>query len=214
VKILVNPIQHPGAIVRGVWSKEPCQETYLRRLWKMVNGETPRPPINTNQPPRDSTLFPTISDLREFSQIQRKEDYDGVSVDIENAGRHIICVGLCLVDLRSGRIGPTVCVRFRRRGGKLYWRTRRELLQAVEWLYEILDDSNLSKIFHNGVVYDVPILKSLGFSVRGRLIDTMNLAHACYPELSKGLQFCATLYLWSPVWKTLTDEVDEGDGKA
>ena len=82
-----------------------------------------------------------------------------------------------------------------------------------EWLYSVLADARLGKVFHNGVVYDVPILQGIGFHVRGRLIDTMNLAHACYPELSKGLQFTATLYNWAPVWKVLSDETDEGDGK-
>jgi hypothetical protein len=71
----------------------------------------------------------------------------------------------------------------------------------------------VAKVFHNGVVYDVPILQTLGFLVKGRLIDTMNLQHACYPELPKSLQFCATLYLWSPCWKLLVDESDELEGK-
>lgn len=211
---LVNPIQHPGAIVRGLWSREPCQETYLRRLNKFVRGEIPLPDIDVSKPPPRSNLFPTIEDLRNFSRQFIAEEYDAVSIDIENAGPHIICVGFTNLSIVSGRIGSTVCVRFRRRGGLPYWKTRRELLDIVGWMYGILADPRLAKVFHNGVVYDVPILKGLGFEVRGRLIDTLNLAHACYPELSKGLQFTATLYNWAPCWKRLTEETDEGDGKA
>ena len=81
-------------------------------------------------------------------------------------------------------------------------------------MYGLLAMDTITKVFHNGVVYDVPILRYLGFEVKGRLIDTLNLAHACYPELSKGLQFTATLYNWAPCWKRLTEEADEGDGKA
>ena len=208
---LIMPIQHPGAIVRGQWSKEPCQETYLRRLWKLVKGEIPMPDIDVSRPPPNSKLFPNLTDLREFTR--ELEDYDAVSVDIENAGPHVICIGFTAVSLRTGTTGTTICVRFRQRGGGLYWKSRQELLSVVEWLYDLLDMDKVAKVFHNGVVYDVPILQGLGFRVRGRLIDTMNLAHACYPEMPKGLQFCATLYLWSPCWKLLTEEGDEGDGK-
>jgi len=210
---LVNPIQHPGAIVRGMWSREPCQEVYLRRLHELVQGKREMPDIDISKPPPDSNLFPTIEDLREFSR-QFEGEYDAVSIDIENAGPHIICIGCTAFNVTSGVIGSTVCVRFRLRGGGLYWKSRRELVAAVGWWFQLLSRDDIAKAFHNGVVYDVPILRGLGFEVRGRLIDTLNLAHACYPELSKGLQFTATLYNWAPCWKRLTDERDEGDGKA
>jgi hypothetical protein len=149
--------------------------------------------------------------LAEFTE--EAEEYDAVSIDIENAGPHIICVGFTLFHLESGVVGTTICVRFRRRGGRCYWTSRRELLAVVGWMYSFLSDPRLAKVFHNGVVYDVPILMGLGFEVQGRLIDTMNLQHTCYPEMSKGLQFTSTLYLWTPCWKRLTDETDEGEGK-
>jgi hypothetical protein len=209
---LVSPIQHPGAIVRGQWSKEPCQETYLRRLGKLVKGKVPMPEIDVSRAPPNTILFPSLKDLEQFTL--KLEDYDAVSIDIENAGPHIICIGFTLLSIDSGDIGSTICLRFRRRGGGTYWRSRVELLTVVAWLYGILDNPRLGKVFHNGVVYDVPILHALGFQVKGRLIDTLNLQHACYPEMSKGLQFCATLYNFAPCWKRLTDEGDEGDGKA
>jgi len=212
---LVNPIQHPGAIVRGLWSREPCQETYLRRLKELTDGKRELPDIDISKPPPRSNLFPTIADLWKFSeQFVGGGGYDAVSVDIENAGPHIICVGFTQLYLSDGTVGRTICLRFRQRGGGLYWKTRRALLEVVEWMYIFLGCDSVAKIFHNGVVYDVPILSALGFEVKGRLIDTLNLAHACYPELSKGLQFTATLYNWAPCWKRLTEEGDEGDGKA
>jgi len=209
---LVSPILHPGGIVRGLWSREPCQETYLRRLNKYVKGKIPLPDIDITKPPPNTILFPTLWDLENFTL--ESENYDAVSIDIENAGPHIICIGFTLLSIGVGDIGRTICLRFRRRGGGTYWVSRPELIRVVSWLYAILGDPRLGKIFHNGVVYDVPILNSLGFQVNGRLIDTLNLQHACYPEMSKGLQFCATLYNWAPCWKRLTDEGDEGDGKA
>ncbi len=210
---LVNPILHPGAVVRGLWAKEPCQEVYLRRLKELTDGKREMPDIDITQPPPRSNLFPTIDDLWEFSR-GFEEEYDAVSIDIENAGPHIICVGFTALSLDTGMVGDTTCLRYRRRGGGLYYKSRKELLDVVSWMWTLLSMDTIAKIFHNGVVYDVPILQGLGFEVHGRLIDTLNLAHACYPELSKGLQFTATLYNWAPCWKRLTEEGDEGDGKA
>jgi hypothetical protein len=210
---LVNPIQHPGAIVRGLWSREPCQETYLRRLQDWAKGRRELPEIDVSKPPPNSKLFPTLEDLWEFLTPLQEGEFDAVSIDIENAGPHIICVGCTHLALDADRVGATVCVRYRRRSGDLYWKSRRELVDAVSWLFQLLAMDTIAKVFHNGVVYDVPILQRLGFEVRGRLIDTMNLQHACYPELPKGLQFCSTLYLWSPCWKRLTEEGDEAEGK-
>ena len=210
---LVNPIQHPGAIVRGAWNREPCQETYLRRLGQLVKDEIPMPETDISRLPPNSILFPTLEDLEEFLVPLEEGEFDAVSIDIENAGPHIICIGITQLSLTSGLVGGTACLRFRRRGGGLYWKTHRELVDVVGWLFILLAMDNVAKVFHNGVVYDVPILQGLGFKVRGRLIDTMNLQHACYPEMPKGLQFCATLYLWSPCWKRLTEEDEEGEGK-
>lgn len=210
---LVNPIQHPGAIVRGAWSREPCQETYLRRLGQLVKGEVPQPETDISRPPPNSILFPTLTDLEEFLVPLTEGEYDAVSIDIENAGPHIICVGCTQLSLGSDNVGATTCLRYRRRGGGLYWKTRQELVAATGWLFSLLAMDTIAKVFHGGVVYDVPILQSLGFKVKGRLIDTMNLAHTCYPEMPKGLQFCATLYNWAPYWKKLTDDDGEEDGK-
>ena len=213
--VLINPIQHPGAVVRGAWQKEPCQETYLRRLGLWLKGKVETPEIDVDQAPPDSILFPTVDDLYWFTQSQfDNAQLSAVSIDIENAGSHIICIGCTALSLETGEIGWSVCARFRRRGGGLWWKSNRDLLGAIEWLYDLLQREEVAKVFHNGVVYDVPILEELGFTVRGRLIDTLNLAHCAYPELSKGLQFCATLYLWSPCWKLLSDEADEAEGKA
>lgn len=214
MKILSNPIQHPGAIVRGAWSKEPAQELYLRRIWQWLKGKRELPLMDINSPPPNSKIFPTQEDLWEFTkQFVPEGDMDAVSIDIENAGPHIICVGCTAFSIESNVLGESVCTRFRRRGGSPWYSTRRELVEAVRWLYDLLDRSEIYMVFHNGVTHDVPILEDLGFSVQGKLLDTMGLQHTCYPEMSKGLQYCATLYNWAPVWKTLVDLEDEEDGK-
>ena len=66
---------------------------------------------------------------------------------------------------------------------------------------------------HNGIGHDVRLLEKQGFTVNGRLMDTMTLCHLAYPEFPKGLQFTSTLYTWAPVWKGLVDVDDEVEGK-
>ncbi len=156
--------------------------------------------------------MPTLRDLEEFNQqFQPEGEMNAVSIDIENAGPHIICIGFTGFSL-DGNIGSSICVRFRKRGGGL-WHSRKELVATVGWLFQLLNRTEISKVFHNGVTYDIPILEELGFKVRGRLIDTLNLQHCCYPEDRKSLQYCATLYLWSPAWKTSIEEADDEEGK-
>ena len=50
-------------------------------------------------------------------------------------------------------------------------------------------------------------------STEETLVDTANLMHCAFSEIPKGLQFGATLYCWAPVWKRLTDETDDEEGK-
>lgn len=212
MKLLVNPILDPQTIVRGQWNREPAQKLYIQRVWKYLKGRRELPNLRIDRPPPNSKLMPTIGDLEEFNrQFPPEGEMDAISVDIENAGQHIICIGFTAFH-SGGNIGSSVCVRFRKRGGGL-WHKHRELVQVVTWLFDILRMDSISKVFHNGVTYDVPILQELGFQVEGRLIDTLNLQHCVYPEDKKGLQYCSTLYNWSPAWKTLVEEEDEAEGK-
>jgi hypothetical protein len=168
---------------------------------------------DTNLPPPGTNLFPTPLQIREFVSETLTGSWDAVGVDIENAGRHIICIGFTRVSLGTGKVGGTICTRFRRRGGGCYWGSTGELRDVVESVDDLLGDILIALVFHNGTTHDVPILADAGFRVRGRLIDTMLLAHTAWSEIPKSLQFTSTLHLWSPVWKTLTEEGDEDEGK-
>jgi len=169
--------------------------------------------VDINQPPPRSNLFPTPTDTQEFVNETLTGQWDTVGVDIENAGRHIICIGFTQLQLALGQVGSTICVRFRRRGGDVYYLDRAELESVVESVDSLLGDVGVGLVFHNGTTHDVPILEAVGFRVGGRLIDTMLLSHTANSEISKGLQFTATHRLWSPCWKLLTEESDEDEGK-
>jgi len=212
-EVYVNPILHPSGIIRGRWSLEPCQIKYLTRINKCIREQTPPPLVDINKPPPRSNLFPTTTQVETFVQETQTGSWDAIGVDIENAGRHIICIGLTQLSLGTGEIGRSICVRFRRRGGSCYWSNERDLRNVVQSIDVLLGDADVALVFHNGTTHDVPILEGVGFRVRGRLIDTMLLAHTAWSEIPKSLQFTSTLHLWSPVWKLLTEVSDEEEGK-
>ena len=213
MSVYINPILHPSGIIRGRWSLEPCQIKYLTRINKCIREQSPPPLVDINLPPPRCELFPTPVQIAGFVSETQGGEWDTIGVDIENAGRFIICIGITQLSLDTGEIGRTVVVRFRRRGGKLWWSNDGDLGMVVESCDDLLGDPDIGMVFHNGTTHDVPILEEVGFRVRGRLIDTMLLAHTAWSEIPKSLQFTSTLHIWAPVWKLLTETGDEEEGK-
>jgi hypothetical protein len=160
--------------------------------------------LDLERGPPDSILFPTLADLERWEQGIT----DAVAIDIETAGEYIICVGLTQLDLESGNVGSSLCLRFRLKAGARYWALQ-DHAKAVEWLYDLLARSDLTLVFHNGVTFDVPALKAHGFQVKGKLLDTMLLMRAAYSEMKSRLEYCGTLWLGMPVWKTMVDDEDD-----
>lgn len=211
--VWIVPITHPASLFRGQWHKEPLQQITLDRVAEYLKtGEEPQP-WDINLPPLGANLFPTLEELNEFYRETTEGPWDALAHDLENAGPHIICDGMCQLNIETGAVGRSVCLRFRVKGGDLYWPDWDSHTKACEFLHRVLSDTEVAKVFHNGVTHDVPILEALGFRVHGRLLDTMILMHTAYSELPKGLQYTATFFNQSPVWKVLTDEKDEEEGK-
>lgn len=207
----IAPIIHPAAILRGGWANEPQQITALTRALEFASGQRPPPVTDIDQPPPETTLWPTVAAVREFdAQIPQ---WDALSIDIENAGQFITLIGLTCMRLVDRKLGPTLSLPFKVRGGTDYWTKWAEHLEVVSLLYGWLDNPRLTKVFHNGLGHDIPILEEAGFSFRGRVLDTMVMAHYCYPEMRKSLQYCTTLYCWVPCWKLLVEEGEDDEGK-
>jgi len=208
--IATCPIMHPAAIIRGNWDQEPYQIEFLTRAKDFVEGRYEI--IDLRRPSEDSDLYPTLESLARF----RREDLSrGVAVDVEAAGPHIICIGFS----RVSDLGY-VCVRFRRRGGRLYWSSFDELCQAVQWCDEVLRAPEIPLVFHNGQSYDVPKqLMEVGFGIAGYWDhplggDTMLMQRTALAGMPSGLQATAVLHLGFPIWKTLISEKDEeAEGK-
>lgn len=198
---------HPSRILRSGYPHEPAQVEYLRRAWELLvcveQGGTPTL-IDTSEPPPHSIGAPGLSDLVRY----RRGDFSqGVAVDVEAAGDILRGIGFCRVsDLHS------LWVPFWRAGGAQYWPTRTQARAAVEWCDELLGNPAVTKVFHNGLNYDIPVqLVEAGFRVEGPLVDTMLLAHVHQPEMPKGLQWLATTHLEVPSWKQLSKQAAEVD---
>jgi len=196
----VTPIVHPAAILRGQHHLEGAQIAYLTRL-----AQSPgRTPLDPNESPPGWLAEPTLAQLSDFTYLVRRQ-HQMVSFDVENAGPHLVCCGVFIMDPELLLPTGGVCFRFRKCGGDPWWPTWEEHLRAVELLYLILADPEVAKVGHFSTMHDIPLLEHLGFDVKGRLIDTAALLHAVHSELPKGLNFNATLFCGAPWWKDVAD---------
>ena len=208
----MTSILSPTKVLRGRWPEALAQVMTLRRA-AAVSQKLPGWEdffVDPSVAPPGTTLWPTVKKLQGWRRHVAK--FESVAIDIEAVGQYITIIGFTLFNQIS--VGPTVVVPFKTRGGLDYWTSWEDHLAATKFCYELLDDERTEKWFHNGVTFDVPMLQEAGFSVRGPLWDTMNLAHYTYPEMKKGLQYLSTAYLGMPNWKGMLDVKDDNEAKS
>lgn len=209
----VTPLLHPSTVRQGQWHREPAQQVYLNRVVSRHKKGLKPYDWQVSLPPPGSYLYPNLWQLDQWWQEFLDGDFDAISHDLETAGQFIICDGLTPFHVESGRCGRSLCLRFRGHGGSRWFRTYREHCAAVDWLGRALAHPGVAFVGHNVVGFDIPILLDHGFTIEGPIIDTMVLQSRAYPELQKGLQFCATMFVGAPAWKGMVKEQDEGEGK-
>lgn len=205
-EVWVISIVHPGAIVRGGWAAEPQQYEYLKRARALACG-TWEPPSHSHLL-RGFNLTPTLAEVEAFC-TQAIAQGATLSVDIECAGQHLVCVGFCDIHTIGG-----IVVRLRGPGGTTLWGD--ELPQIVDSLYDVLSEPGVGKWFHNGQAFDIPYLNVQGFEVGGFVGDTLLLQRYMFPDMDASLQGCGVFYVGVPAWKWLAKDnnPDEGgDGK-
>ena len=202
MKLWVVPILHPAYILRGQAKEEPAQIRYLERVKEISeHGWTT---FDHTNPPQGAILEPDLGDLFRWSTWIGRA---GVTVDIETANRKLRGIGFCRLD-DCVPIWVPLC----KQGGGPYW-SGADLHTAQGALGDILRNPNIPKWFHNGLGFDIPILRYNGYRVNGYAGDTMLMHHIMYPEMRKGLKYLANLYLGIGGWKSLVTDDDEGEAK-
>ena len=142
------------------------------------------------------------------------KEYSHCSIDIEAAGHYITVIGFTFFNIGDTDVGPTWVLHFKKQGGDDYWDRWEDHLLASHLVYLIMQYDGHTKVMHNGISFDVPMLEEAGFEVGGELLDTLVLAHYILPEMKKGLQYLSTVYLGAPAWKKMLDEKDDNEGKS
>jgi hypothetical protein len=202
---LVIGTLHPAYLLRGQWKHEPAQIHYLRLVRRLLEGEEFEA-FDPDQPlPAKANLYPSVEEIEGW--LSNPYNDDGVAIDIENAGPHLICVGIYRLYDES-----YICVRFRRQGGSPWWYGK-DLERVVQAFAEFLADPEVPKCYHNGQAHDIPYLEYLGFKPAGYAFDTMIASHCAYSEMPKGLEYLSVLLVGAQPWKHLTKEEDLEEGK-
>jgi uracil-DNA glycosylase family 4 len=79
--------------------------------------------------------------------------------------------------------------------------------EAKEATKAVLEEGRL--IVGHNLSYDLPRLKAAGVTAKGPIYDTMFACQALQPDLAKGLNFVASLYLDTKRWKHRAEEDPE-----
>lgn len=147
----------------------------------------------------------------EPGQVQRTHIADIETDGIDTQTAQIRCLGVGHPD--AALVIPLISAET---GQPVY--SPREYRQVLEWIAAWCEDRTILKVGHNFGVFDKQTLRAflsreLGRPVSlGPVLDTIQLARMCYPELDRGLKFLASFLLDVRAWAEdkgglyLTDE--------
>jgi uracil-DNA glycosylase len=186
----VFPTYHPAAVLRE-WKLRPI---FIADLYK-ARHEMDFPEIR--RPAREIWIEPTLADLDTFEK-QYILPAPKLSIDIENIGEQISCIGFAPTKDRA------LVVPFISKENKTgsYWATLDEELLALAWCKRMcgLDKA----VVGQNILYDLNHLWShYGITIPHIEEDTMLLHHALQPEMEKGLGFLGSIYTEEPPWKMM-----------
>lgn len=193
----VVPTYHPAGILRQ-WS---LRAVAMQDLYKLA-AEAKFPEVR--RPKREIWIEPTLTELREFFD-KYLWDARQISLDIENPGKLLHCIGLA----PSPEIA--ICIPFvdPRKPDQSYW-TYDEEVQVWQMLHKLLVKGTLSgklRTIGQNLIYDVQHLAHHGLKLASIDDDTMLRHHAMYPELNKGLGFLGSIYTNELSWKQMAKDL-------
>ncbi len=189
----VLPTYHPAFVLRQWQYRPTVGKDFMKALIESKSSTIIRPE-------RELWIRPTLEDLYEFDRYMQVKR---VAADIETSYpfttlRQILCVGFA----PSPSMAIVVPFVDKTKKNWSYWETLDEECEALEWCAKHLTSAK-AKIGQN-FLYDVQWLdKMFGIKVRGRIDDTMFMAHALQPELEKSLGYLSSMYTNEASFKTM-----------
>lgn len=197
---------HPSYLLRGKLSLvRVVQMDILKSLYLARHG---LPTFD-----KDYVLHPTTLDLRRFCEDYReslrKDPSTFLSADIETPWSGT---------LKDGEIDPEteeinieddasyqiLRISFSFKPGHAI--TMPWAIPYTDYIKELLEMSG-SKIFWNGLNFDIPRIEASGVMVNGRIYDGMDLFHFLEPGFPMGLKYVATFYCVSQDTPILTSDL-------
>jgi uracil-DNA glycosylase len=186
----VFPTYHPAAVLRE-WKLRPI---FIADLYK-ARQEMDFPEIR--RPAREIWIEPTLDDLDTFEK-QYILQSPQLSIDIENVGDQISCIGFA----PRKDIALVVPFTSAENATGSYWSTLDEEMLALAWVRRMCSLDKV--IIGQNFLYDLNHLWSkYGIVVPHTTEDTMLLHHALQPEMEKGLGFLGSIYTNEPPWKMM-----------
>lgn len=175
VKVVAS--YHPAFVVRQP-TAYPIFDTDIKR----VVGDSLFPELR--YPVRNLVLDPRGDLLEDWTQRLCESEY--LAIDIETVKRtpHILCIGFSP--------SPEVAVVIAHSSTDF---ARRDAVARIL-------ESRAKKIFHNGGVFDIPILENNGYRILHYFWDTMAAQHVMWPELPKSLEYLTSVLSRQPYYKT------------
>ncbi len=195
----VIPTYSPISIVKNY-----TMQTIVKMDLEKIRTEGQTQTINYLE--REINVAETIQDVEEYIS-QHLDNASHITFDIETSNCQITCIGFApntgtalvipLTDTRNNDIST----RFS------YWRNPEDEKKVWHLINRVMSNPAV-KIGQNGM-YDLTYLNHFGIRVNNFSEDTMIMHHAMFSELPKSLEFLGSVYLNTPVWKTLRKQSHE-----
>jgi len=194
------PTYHPAAILRN-WSWRTIAVHDLRRAASIAaNGPVPEPERRFIIRPTFDRVIEVLGNLL----VLCEQNPNGfiLSLDIETAGGHIICLGI------GWSRADAICIPFSTGAGMIHYWPAHEEAQIVWLLYRLLTHPNARVIWQNGLFDAQYIFRHWHFLPRHHF-DSMIGHHSCFSTTPKSLDYLASLYNEHYVqWKGIARELN------
>lgn len=196
--IKVLPTYHPSAILRQ-WDLRVIMIADLMKARQESLSST------YSRPRRSILINPSLGELYQYRERLLTTSLLSCDIETNPTLRQITCIGF------APSVDEAIVIPFldMRAHNKHYWQDMAKEVEAWKFVKEILEHP-VEKVFQNGM-YDLQYIYEFGIRPKGCYHDTMLIHHALYPEMTKSLDFLASIYTNEASWKQMRKEGNKRD---